>query len=116
MSEDELEKMYPETYNVINPVVENSCDNWIGKFGEKCPSNVELESMVEDIYKKVEPNVEAAIKKSPIAEERQFFGGGRRILRDYITALLIASLIRRRRRPFFGFPGFGGGFSGGFSF
>jgi hypothetical protein len=106
-TEEELEKLYPETYNVIAPAVEDTCDKWMSKFGEKCPSNVEFDSMVEDIYKKVEPAVEAAIKKSPVAEERQIFGGGRRILRDFIGALLITSLIRRRRRPFFGFPGFG---------
>jgi len=107
-SEEELENLYPETYNVIAPAVEDACDKWMSKFGEKCPSNAEYETMVEDIYKKVEPAVEAAIKKSPVAEERQIFGGGRRILRDFIGALLITNLIRRRRRPFFGFPGFGG--------
>jgi len=109
-NEEELENLFPETYKVISPVVENACDKWMGKFGEKCPSNADVESMVEDIYKKVEPAVEAAIKKSPVPEERQFFGGGRRILRDFIGALLITNLIRRRRRPFFGFPGFYGGF------
>ena len=109
-NEEELENLYPETYKAISPVVENTCDKWMEKFGEKCPSNTEVESMVEDIYKKVEPAVEAAVKKSPNADERQFFGGGRRVLRDFIGALLIGSLIRRRRRPFFGFPGFFGGF------
>ena len=112
-TEEELENLYPETYNVIAPAIEDTCDKWMGKFGEKCPSNAEVDSMVEDIYKKVEPAVEAAVKKSPVAEERQFFGGGRRVLRDFIGALLISSLIRRRRRPFFGYPG---GFYGGFPF
>ena len=112
-TEEELENLYPETYNVIAPVIEDTCDKWMSKFGEKCPSNAEVDSMVEDIYKKVEPAVEAAVKKSPIAEERQFLGGGRRVLRDFIGALLISSLIRRRRRPFFGYPG---GFYGGFPY
>ena len=109
-TEEELENLFPETYKVISPVVENACDKWMGKFGEKCPSNADVQSMVEDIYKKVEPAVEAAIKKSPVAEERQFFGGGRRVLRDFIGALLIASLIRREEpflfRDLRGFPVF----------
>jgi len=104
MPEEELEKLYPQTYKVIQPEVEKTCDKFISKFGEKCPDKTDVESMVSDIYDKVEPNIEAIIKNSPMAEERQFFGGGRRILRDFISALLIANLIRRRRRPFFGFP------------
>jgi hypothetical protein len=111
MPTEDLENLYPQTYNVIMPVVESTCDNWMGGQGDKCPSKKEYESMVSDIYKKVEPDVEAAIKNSPNPEERQFFGGGRRLLRDFIGALLISSLIRRRRRPFFGF---GSPFSGGF--
>lgn len=117
MPAEDLENLYPQTYNVIMPEVENVCDNWEGKHGDKCPSNKEYESMVADIYKKVESDVEAAIKNSPNPEERQFFGGGRRILRDFTGALLITNLIRRRRRPFFGqFPPFYGGFYGGYPF
>jgi hypothetical protein len=111
MPTEDLESLYPQTYNVIAPVVENTCDKWMGKHGEQCPSKEDLDSMVSDIYNKVESNVEAAIKNSQSPDERQFFGGGRRILRDFIGALLIGSLIRRRRRPFFGYPyGFYGGY------
>ncbi len=113
MPTEDLESLYPKTYNVIAPVVENACENWMSKHGEQCPSKDDFDSMVSDIYKKVESNVEAVIKNSPNAEERQFFGGGRRILRDFIGAVLITNLIRRRRRPFYG--GFGypyGGFYG----
>jgi hypothetical protein len=104
MSEADLENLYPQTYKVIQPEVEKACDKFISKFGEKCPDKTDVESMVSGIYDKVEPNIETIIKNSPMSDERQFFGGGRRILRDFITALLIANLIRRRRRPFFGFP------------
>jgi len=111
MSTEDLENLYPQTYNIIQPVVESECDKWASKNGDKCPSKTEYESMVSDIYKKVEADVEAAIKNSPVAEERQFFGGGRRILRDFIGALLIGGLIRRRRRPFFfGSPFYGGSY------
>ncbi len=118
MPTEDLESLYPQTYNAIAPVVESACDKWMGKHGEQCPSKEEFDSMVSDVYNKVESNVEAAVKNSPNADERQFFGGGRRILRDFIGALFITNLIRRRRRPFFGgfgFP-FGGGFVGGFPF
>lgn len=117
MPTEDLESLYPQTYNIIAPVVENACEKWMGKHGEQCPSKDDLDSMVSDVYKKVESNVEAAVKNSPNPEERQFYGGGRRVLRDFIGALLITSLIRRRRRPFFG--GFGypyGGFYGGYPF
>lgn len=114
MSTEDLENLYPQTYNVIRPVVESTCDNWMSKYGDKCPSEKEYDSMVSDIYKKVEADVEAVIKNSANPEERQFFGGSRRLLRDFIGAALIASLIRRRRRPFFG-P-FYGGFYGGYPF
>jgi hypothetical protein len=123
MPTEDLENLYPETYKAIEPAVESACDKWMGKHGEQCPSKKDFDSMVSDVYNKVESNVEAAVKKSPVAEERQFYGGGRRILRDFIGALLIGSLIRRRRRPFFGGygrPGFGypgfGGFYGGYPF
>ncbi len=116
MPTEDLESLYPQTYNAIAPVVENACDKWMGKHGEQCPSKDDFDSMVSDVYNKVEANVEAAVKNSPNAEERQFFGGGRRILRDFIGALLIGGLIRRRRRPFFGGFPFGGGFVGGFPF
>ncbi len=107
MPTEDLESLYPQTYNAIQPAVENACDKWMGKHGEKCPSKAEYDSVVADIYNKVEPDVEAAVKNSPHAEERQFYGGGRRLLRDFIGALFIGSLIRRRRRPFFGSPVYG---------
>jgi len=116
MSTEDLENLYPQTYNIIQPVVESTCDNWMNKHGDKCPSEKEYDSMVSDICKKVEANVEAALKTSPNPEERQFFGSGRRLLRDFIGALLVTNLIRRRRRPFFGFPPYYGGFYGGYPF
>lgn len=117
MPTEDLEALFPQTYNIIQPVVENACDNWMSKHGEKCPSKKEYESLVSDIYGKVEANVEAAVKNSPNPEERQFFGGGRRLLRDFIGALLITNLIRRRRRPFYGFGSpYYGGFYGGYPF
>lgn len=117
MPTEDLESLYPQTYNKIQPVVENACESWMGKHGEQCPSKEDYDAMVSDVYNKVEADVETAVKNSPVAEERQFFGGGRRVLRDFIGTLIIANLIRRRRRPFFGGFGFPyGGFYGGYPF
>jgi hypothetical protein len=102
---DQLESMFPETYNIIKPEVAKACNNMMEKKGGKYPTKEEVESMANDISKKIEPAVEAAVKKSPSAEERQFSFGGRRILRDFVGALIITDLIRRR--PFF-YPGFYG--------
>ena len=105
---EQLEKMYPKTYQLIKPAVENACENMAGKKGQMyVPTEAELESMITDVYNNVESEVEANIKKSANPEERQFLGGGRRILRDFIGVLLITSLLNRRR-PFY--PGFYGGF------
>lgn len=115
MTQPELESLYPNTYNIIQPEVENMCNKLDAAKGKMyCPNPNELNSMVEEIYKKVESDVEAAVKESPNPGERQFYGGGRRILRDLIGILLVGNLIRRRRRPFFGYPGFYGYPYGGY--
>ncbi|NJD03325.1 MAG: hypothetical protein FIA99_12205 [Ruminiclostridium sp.] len=108
MAQPELESMFPNTYNIIQPQVENMCDNLEAAKGKMhCPSQEEMDHMVDQIYTNVESDVEAAVRQNSNSNERQFLGGGRRILRDLIAILLINSLIRRRR-PFFGFPGFFG--------
>ena len=102
---EHLGNMFPETYNIIKPEVEKACNVLMEKKGGKYPTKEEVESMTNEISKKVEPAVEAAVKKSPSSEERQFSFGGRRILRDFVGALIITDLIRRT--PFY-YPGFYG--------
>jgi hypothetical protein len=116
MSENELEALYPKTYSVTQPVVENVCDRMTGTHGTAfVPTREQMESMTDEVYSKVEKDIEAVVKESPREEERQFVGGGRRLLRDLIGILLIGSLIRRRRRPYPGYPGYyGGGYGAGF--
>ena len=116
MEEQQLESMYPNTYNIIQPHVENMCNAMEAQHGKKCPSYEEVNKMVDKIYTNVESEVEAAVKQGGTERERQFSGGGRRLLRDFIGVLLISDLIRRRR-PFFGHPGFFGGYPyGGFPY
>lgn len=105
----QLENMYPETYKIIKPHCEQACDNIQANFGQQfVPNKAQLDNMVQDIYNKVEPVVEQTVNAN--MPNRQFFGSGRRLLRDLIAVTLITSLIRRRR-PFFGgfygYPGYG---------
>lgn len=111
LTQPQLESLYPNTYHIIQPNVENMCNIMEAQHGNKyCPSHEEINRMVDQIYENVEGDVEAATKKNPGNTERQFIGGGRQVLRDLISILLISSLIRRRR-PFYGFPGY---FYGGY--
>jgi len=118
MPEQQLENMYPNIYNIVNPVVENHCDNICMKYGTmNTPTKEYLETTTDNILAEVEPQVTAEIEKETGAGERQFGFGGRRLLRSLIGILLIRNLLGRRRRPFGFFPGFGspfGGFGGGF--
>ena len=109
MPQEQLEDMYPECYYVINPAVERTCDQMDSHYGHMyTPSREQLESMVDRIYREVEADVNKAYSRSPNEDERQFFGGGRRVLRDLISILLIRNLLRRRS-PFFGPSPFYGG-------
>lgn len=118
MPDQQLENMYPKIYNIIYPVVISHCDEMDMKYGTMyTPSKEQLEATTDNILTKVEANVEEAIKQDSGWDERQFGFGGRRLLRGLIGILLIRELLRRRRRPFFGFPfggGFGPGLGGGF--
>ncbi len=108
MPEQELENMYPNVYNIVNPVVESHCDQMDMKYGAMyCPTKEQVEAETEQIVKEVENNVLAAIEKDGATAERQLgFGfGGRRLLRDLAGILLIRSLIGRRR-PYGYFPGY----------
>jgi hypothetical protein len=121
-AQPQLETMYPNTYNIISPVVENVCDNMISNNGNmNTITNKQMEAMINDVCKKVEPNVEAEIKKNLPKEERQLYGGSRSLLRDFVGALIIGSLIRRRHPYYgyqdYGYPGYyGGGYGGGFPY
>lgn len=123
MPEQQLERMYPRIYHVIYPVVVRHCDMMDMTYGQShIPTHEEVERMIDDIYVKVETDVDVIIKQDPREfEERQLGFGGRGLLRGLIGILLLRELIGRRRRPFFGFPfgggfGFGPGFGGGFGY
>lgn len=116
MPQEQLESMYPEMYHVVHPHVKNHCDMFDSKYGMMhTPKREQLESMTDDICRKVEVDVDILINTNREGDDRQIGFGGRRVLRDLVSILLIRELINRRRRPthFGGFPGgFGGGFGG----
>lgn len=118
MTQPQLESMYPNTYNIVQPAVENACNNMLANKGPMyAPNKEDINNMVNEVYSKVENEVETMIKKNTSERERQFFGGSRFLLRDLVGILLINNLVRRRR-PFFGYPGFYGGYwpYGGFMY
>lgn len=112
MLPQQLEMMYPRVYHIIYPHVKYHCGMVAAKHGMKyTPTREHLDAMVDDIYRKVEVDVDAEIKLPREDEERQIGFGGRPLLRDLILILLIAELLRGRR-PYGGYPGYYGGYPG----
>ena len=111
MDDEELEKMYPKTYNIVNPVVQSYCDKMDVMSN---PTKEQLDEICEKICKDVEGEVDKIVAAENKENKRQLGFGGRFILRDLTRILLLRELIRRRR--FFGYPGYGfpgyGGFYG----
>lgn len=105
MPPPQLEKMYPNTFYIIHPVVEKTCNNMHSAYGPMyTPTQEQMEKMIDSVYKEVEPKVYEAVRESPSRDERQFSGGGRRILRDLIGILLIGRLLGGR--PYYGYPNY----------
>lgn len=112
MPEQQLESMYPRIYHAVFPEVVRCCDRCDMTYGPMhIPTREQLNIMIDDVYTKVEGDVNIIITQESMEPESRQFGFGRRpLLRGLIGILLIRELLRRRRRPFFGFPFFGGGF------
>lgn len=99
---DDLERMYPEVYRVVYPMVCFACDN------VRMPVTEEMvDMMTDDIYDRVEAdgriNVEVSVEvrsdESDSEGTRQRRPRRRnRFLRDLIRILLLRELIRRRPR------------------
>lgn len=98
----DLESMYPETYRIVFPCVMKECDMMDMQFGSMyCPGKDKMMEIVDRIFARVEADVEITLRDQKDSKENRQLGfGGRRILRDLITILLIRELLRRR--PFFG--------------
>ncbi|MFR5683564.1 MAG: hypothetical protein ACLUD1_05805 [Clostridia bacterium] len=105
---DDLERMYPEVYRVVYPMVCVACDNIRTPVTEEM-----IDMMTDDIYDRVEAdgriNVDISVEvrnagsgNEEIQENRQRRPRRRnRFLRDLIRILLLRELLRRRPRfPF----------------
>lgn len=108
---DSLERMYPDTYRVIYPMVVSACNNVTMPVTEDM-----LDAMTNDIYDRAEMddriNVDINISienrqdsnaSQDVSESRQQGGIRRprrrnRFLRDLIRILLLRELIGRRSR------------------
>lgn len=109
---DDLERMYPETYRIIYPMVCSSCDS----ISMSMPiSEANIDSMVDNIYDRVVADGRISLEYSSELESRDSKEDNKesrqninvrprrpnRFLRDLIRILLLRELLRRRPRfPF----------------
>jgi len=128
MPQEQLESMFPRCYYIIYPEVYRHCDRLVSKKGTMyTPSRQELDNIVDDIDNRVGQDVESEyedndysgnveamnISDNPKESGRQFggfHGGRRRFRRDLISIVLLRELLRRRRRPPYGYGYPGGGY------
>ena len=105
-SSEDLERMYPEVYRVVYPMVCFACDS----INMRAPITEQMvDTMTDDIYDRVEAdgriNIDISVEvrsDEETQENRQRRPRRRnRFLRDLIRILFLRELIRRRRRfPF----------------
>lgn len=104
---DDLERMYPDTYRIVYPMVVSACDMVTMPVTEDM-----VDRMTDDIYDRaandsrisIDINVEMETREE--SNDRQISGETRqrrprrrnRFFRDLIRILLLRELLRRRRR------------------
>lgn len=109
-SSEDIERLYPEVYRVVYPMVCSACDRI--QFPNNPVSEDMIVRMTDDIYDRVEAdgrinievNVTTEVRESndrQISNETRQRRPRNRFLRDLIRILLLRELFRRRRR----FPG-----------
>jgi len=107
--DEDIERLYPEVYRVVYPMVCSSCDRI--QFPGTTITDEMVTKMTDDIYDRVESdgrinievNVTTEVRESD--NNRQTSSESRqrrprnRFLRDLIRILLLRELFRRRRFP-----------------
>lgn len=113
MPNQQMERMYPKVYHMVNDAVKHQCDMMEMNYGPMhTPTNDEVESMTDNIHNNLGPQVEDMDEykedmQQDMQQERQFGHGGRRLLRDLIKIFLIRELLRRRQGHGMHFGSFG---------
>lgn len=109
-SDEDIERLYPEVYRVVYPMVCSSCDRI--QFPGTTVNDEMVTRMTDDIYDQVEAdgrinievNVTTEVRESSNSsnssvETRQRRRPRNRFLRDLIRILFLRELFRRRRFP-----------------
>ncbi|MBQ2836038.1 MAG: hypothetical protein IJE68_04320 [Clostridia bacterium] len=104
-SSEDLERMYPESYKVVYPMVCSACDNIRTPVTEEM-----IDMMTDDIYDRAEADgrinidISVEVRDSESSSESSQENRQRRprrrnrFFRDLIRVLLLRELLRRRRR------------------
>lgn len=115
----DLERMYPEIYHRVYPMVVMHCEKMEMKYGWMySPSNKDLEEACEDIYERTKDYLDEMEDENEHDDYKEYTRqrpyGRRRSLNDLFRILLIRELLgrrRRRRRPYYGYGnGYGSGY------
>ena len=110
INDDDIERLYPEVYRVVYPMVCSSCDRI--QFPGSTVNDEMLTKMTNDIYDqveadgriKIEVNVTTEVRETSNSSDSSVETRQRRIprnrfLNDLIRILLLRELSRRRRFP-----------------
>lgn len=101
---DDLERMYPDTYRIVYPMVVSACDMVTMPVTEEM-----VDRMTDDIYdravtdSRINIDINIGMESRDDSESRQMDERRRprrrnRFFRDFIRVLLLRELLRRRRR------------------
>ena len=102
-SDDDLERMYPDTYRVVYPMVVSACN----MVNSNTPiTEAMVDGMTDDIYDRavtdtrisVDINVEVENREDDNSRQMGRRPRRNRFFRDFIRVLLLRELLRRRRR------------------
>ncbi len=115
--DEDLEKMYPEMYYKLYPMVKMHCDRIERKCGwMESPTDKDLKEACEDMYENIKDYLEEMDEDDKDDHDddncysRQYSYDRRRPINDFLRILLIRELAGRRRRrrrrrpmPYYGY-------------
>ena len=110
MQAENVEKLYPEVYSLIYPMVNRACNQHVGGITEDVINRISNDIYSKLEIKDVEKEVRVEVKNSRSeAETRQCRPNN--LLKDLVKILVIRELLGRRpnRPPYPGRPPFPGG-------